>query len=259
MTPAPAIRWLYRFQPKPNPRLRLICFPWAGGGVTPYWSWPKFLPDDIEVGAVHLPGRDDRSGEAPFTAVPKLVEALAKGLAPWLDIPFACYGHSLGALVAYELLRYLRRSGGPSAKHLFVSARRAPHLQSSEAPCHNLPQEAFVAELMRRYDGIPRQILAEPELLKRFLPVLRADLKAEETYLHVPAEPLDVPITAFGGSEDHCINRENLDAWKCMTGGSFQVHVLAGGHFFLDKAQPQMLRIIAQQLENRPSKAVAEP
>ena len=153
-------------------------------------------------------------------------------------MPFACYGHSMGALVAYELLRYpgdARAGLQPST----CSFRRAAHptCEFRIALSQFAGSPAFVAELIRRYNGIPQAILAEPELLKRFLPVLRADLKIEETYLHIAGEPLDVPITAFGGSQDHRVTRENLHAWGHMTRGSFQIHVVAGGHFFRERAQ----------------------
>src|SRR5262245_31979426 len=158
--------WFYTPQPRPHARLRLFCFPYAGGGVSTYRSWPNYLPADVEVCSIRLPGRDDRMGEKPFANLPALVDALAVGLRPRLAAPYAFYGHSMGALIAFELARHLRHRSENLPVHLFVSARRAPQVPSHEAPCHQLTDSEFVDTLVRRYNGIPKIILAEPELMK---------------------------------------------------------------------------------------------
>jgi medium-chain acyl-[acyl-carrier-protein] hydrolase len=240
--------WFQRRHHRPGARMRLFCFPHAGGGVATYRVWADRLPPDIDVCAVQMPGRDARAREAPCSDLPLLVESLAAGLAPHVDLPFAFFGHSLGALVAFEVTRQLRRQGGPLPVHLIVSARRAPQLPNVDTPTYDLPEPAFVDTLVRRYNGIPPAVLAEPELLAMFLPVLRADLEMTETYRYAPEDPLDVPITVLGGLEDRLAARADLAAWKDMTRAAFSLHMMAGGHFFVHTAPDEPLRIVTRQL-----------
>jgi medium-chain acyl-[acyl-carrier-protein] hydrolase len=180
-----------------------------------------------------------------------LVEALAKGLEGSLDKPYALFGHSMGGLIAYELIRRLRAGGVPLPVHLFVSARRAPHIVDPEAPIHALPEPEFVNQLVRRYNGVPPAVLREPELMALFLPILRADFQVIETYQWTGDDWFDRPITAFGAIDDPLVSPEHIRAWKDVTSGPFKVHMMSGGHFFLQKSQSQLLRLIAQQLVNR--------
>jgi medium-chain acyl-[acyl-carrier-protein] hydrolase len=251
MTPtAGSNTWFHCRQPRPQARLRLFCFPYAGSGVAVYRNWPDQLPEDIEVCAVQLPGRDGRTSEPPFTEIPALVAALADGLSPWMGTPSAFFGHSMGALIAYELIRYLQGKRGPKPVHLIVSARRAPDIRNSEPPIHSLPEPAFVDQLVRRYGGIPTAVLAEADLMKLFLPTLRADFRLIETYRHVPGEPLDLPITVCGGVEDRLVSEADLTAWRNMTRDRCSVHLLPGDHFYLQNARGGLLPLIARELEN---------
>jgi len=249
MTPNPSANvWLRCPQPRPQARLRLFCFPYAGGGAAAYRTWPNHLPGDVEVCAIQLPGRDERLGETPYSDLVTLLEALAEGLAPRLEAPYAVFGHSLGALLAYELVRHQRRRGGNLPVHLFVSARRAPHVPSREPPCHLLPEQAFIQALVRRYNGIPQAILAEPAVMRLFLPVLRADFSVMETYRFVAEDPLDQAITAFGGLDDQVVSRADLETWRMTTRGECAIHMIPGGHFFLQTAPTALLDVIARQL-----------
>src|SRR4051794_21819301 len=139
--------WFQCRRPNPQARLRLLCFPYAGGGVAVFRAWPDLLPAEIEVWAIQLPARDGRMRELIPDDVQTLALAAADGLGPLLDIPFACFGHSMGALLAFEFARQLRRRGQPGLTHLFVSARRAPQHSRTETPLHTLPQESFIAML----------------------------------------------------------------------------------------------------------------
>jgi medium-chain acyl-[acyl-carrier-protein] hydrolase len=241
--------WFYSPQPRPHARLRLFCIPYAGGGVAAYHSWPNHLPSDVEVCAIQLPGRDSRLREKPFIDLLALVDALAEGLSPWLASPYALFGHSMGALIAYGLVRHIRRQGGNPPVRLFVSGRRAPHVPGRQSPCHHLPDPEFVETLVQRYNGIPKAVLAEPELMDLFLPILRADFTLMETYSHVPEEPLQQAITVFGGIDDQSVNRADLDAWKDVTRGETDLHILQGDHFFVQTARTALLSIISRQIE----------
>lgn len=213
-----------------------------------YRTWSRHLPSDIEVCAVQLPGRDVRTQDEPATEMSALVAGLAEGLAPWLARPCAFFGHSMGAIVAFELVRHLRRQAGPLPVHLFVSSRRAPQIVSQEPPCHDLPEADFVNRLVERYNGIPRAILAEPELMKLFLPLLRADFKLLETYRYLPEDLLDQPVTVFGGAQDSIVTNDDLRAWRDVTRGGFHLLMMPGGHFFVQDAEVELLRVVAQQL-----------
>jgi medium-chain acyl-[acyl-carrier-protein] hydrolase len=240
--------WLFCPQPRPQASIRLFCFPYAGGGVAPYRTWAKYVSSDIEILAIRLPGRDGRMGEKPVSNLGILVEVLAEALGPRISAPFAFYGHSLGALISYELVRQLRRRGKSLPQHLFVAARRAPHVPSRDTDCHQLPDPAFIDTLIQRYNGIPPAVLAEPELMNLFLPVLRADFTLMETYQHASEDLLEIPITVFGGMQDRVVPRNDLDAWKDLTTATTQVHMIDGDHFFLQTAQPTLLNVIAQKL-----------
>jgi medium-chain acyl-[acyl-carrier-protein] hydrolase len=163
--------------------------------------------------------------------------------------PFAFFGHSLGARVGFELARSLRRQGKRLPAHLFVSASPAPQCSAPhERQVHMLPKAAFLAELERR-NGIPQEVLAEPELLDLLLPMLRADFTLYETAVYSSEPPLDCPITTFGGEEDHLVSREALAAWREQTVGPFQTAFFAGDHFFLRTAETELLRAIGYALQ----------
>lgn len=231
----------------PRTRLRLFCLPYAGGGAGIYRGWGALLPPEIQLCAVHLPGRGNRFGEAPVARSEALVETLAADLAPYFDLPFAFFGHSMGALLGFELIRHLRDAGMPLPEHLCVSGRRAPQLPREKRNLHDLPEDEFMEEL-RSLDGTPEEILQHPELMELFAPILRADFQLCETYAFVPGAPLDTPISAFGGLEDPDVSRDDLLAWKEQTRGSFRLRMFPGGHFFLHAARQGLVHAVAEDL-----------
>jgi surfactin synthase thioesterase subunit len=243
-------KWFRSLLPLPDARFRLFCFPHAGGSVATYRSWPRHLPSDVEVCAVQLPGRDVRMRDEPITEMPRLVDELAEGLASSLERPHAFFGHSMGAIIAFELVRRLRRQARPLPVHLFVSARSAPQIVDGKPPCHDLPEADFVNHLVERYNGIPQPILAEPELMRLFLPILRADFKLIENYRYQPGETLEQPVTAFGGAEDPIVTSAELGAWRDVTHGAFHLHMMSGGHFFLQSSEAELARLIANELRS---------
>ncbi|MCC7362522.1 MAG: thioesterase [Anaerolineales bacterium] len=240
--------WFHCRKPNPDAQLRLLCFPYAGGGVSVFRAWPDRLPAEIEVWAIQLPGRDGRLREPIPADLPTLAAAIADGLGPFSDRPFACFGHSLGALLAFEFARELRRRGQVEPSRLLVSARRAPQLPRTEAPLHTLPEPQFIAGLQQRYNGIPAAILAEPELMQLFLPMLRADFKLIELYQYRAEAPLACPITAFGGAQDTLALPAELAAWQAQSHGAFNLQLFPGGHFYLQTALPQLLAAVQQAL-----------
>ncbi len=240
--------WLLRTAPRPSARARLFCFSNAGVGASVYRRWPAGLPEALEVCAVQLPGRETRFREPAMTSLPAIVEALVPALLPELDRPFAFFGHSMGAVVANEVARALDARGAPQPRHLFASARRPPHIPGPESHLHPLPDDAFIAEIGRRYGGIPPEVLQHADLMALLLPSLRADIMALETHLPRPRPPLSCPITAFGGSDDRLTPREHLDAWRGETTAAFRVRVFPGGHFYLDTSRAELLADIAATL-----------
>ncbi len=245
----PLERWIRRPAGSPRPgQARLVCFPYAGGGGGVFHPWGSVCPPALDLCAVVLPGREARLAEEPVEELLPLVRTLATVLAPVLLPPFALYGHSLGAVLAYELARELGRSGRPLPSALFVSGRNAPHLADPRPRLHRLPRKEFVEEIVRRYNGIPEAILAEPELLDLLLPALRADVAMIERYVHEPGESLGVPIHVFGGLSDPSTTRVGLEAWRELAGGRFTLRLLPGDHFFLQTARAELLSAIGETL-----------
>ena len=248
MTTAAAFdSWIAYRKPCPQARLRLFCFPYAGGGVSIFRAWSDSLPADVEVCPVQLPGRGTRLMESPFTRLSPLIQALAQALLPFLDKPFAFFGHSLGALVSFELARQLRREYAVQPVRLFISADRAPQIPNRDPPIHSLPEGEFLVEL-RRLNGTPREVLEDEELRQIMLPLLRADFAVYETYGYSTEPPLNCPISAFGGLQDHRVSRGDLEAWRDQTSGSFSLRMFPGDHFFLNTTQPILLRVLYQEL-----------
>jgi medium-chain acyl-[acyl-carrier-protein] hydrolase len=211
--------------------------------------WPDALPDSVEVCPVQPPGRETRFREAPYARMAPLVTALADALRPEFERPYALFGHSMGALVAFELAHEQRRRRARPPEQLIVSGRSAPHLPARLKPLHNLPDDELRAEL-RRLDGTPAAVLDNDELTRALFPTLRADSAVCETYAPADEPPLDCPILALGGERDPFAPPSDLDAWREHTRGAFHRHVLPGGHFFLQTDRALFLQLLARHLES---------
>ena len=186
-------------RPVAKPRVRLYCLPYAGGSASAYHAWARALPDDVELSGVQLPGRSLRIHEPPLRRLPELLRALLPRLERQ-DAPYVLFGHSMGALVAFELARGLRHLGAPPPAGLIVSGSRAPERRGASHDLHRLPDEDFLREL-RRFEGLPEEVLRDPELLALTLPALRADFEMIETWQSEPEPPLPVRMAALGGTE----------------------------------------------------------
>lgn len=237
---------LFRSPGARAPRRRLICLPFAGGGVAAFRSWTRHLPDDVEVLVVQLPGRESRLREAPFDDIPEIVDALRPLVTEASDLPYALFGHSMGALIAFELALSLEAGGGRGPAHLFVSARRPPDEPELDPPVHGLPDDAFVDELQRRYRAIPDAVRQEPELLALLLPGLRADIRAIERY--APSSPRKVrcPVHVFGGVQDSYPRPAQLPGWQRVAEQGVRVRLFPGNHFYLAEQQAALLADISE-------------
>jgi len=233
--------------PDPQATTRLFCFPYAGGGVSAFRLWPGEMLPGIELCLVQYPGRENRLHEAPMTRLSELVDALIPLITPLLDRPFAFFGHSLGALVAFELARELQRRAQLSPIYFFASGGCAPQLPARKPPIHSLPREEFIAGLSE-FNGTPEVIWRNKELVELLLPMLRADMSILETYTYLPSPPLTCPILATGGLQDTVVQPEELYAWREQTSRFFSVQMFPGDHFFLQSSWKPLLEVISRTL-----------
>ncbi|MBS1799375.1 MAG: thioesterase [Acidobacteria bacterium] len=223
-------------------RVRLFCLPHAGSGAVTYQSWKRELPSFVEICALRLPGREMRLSERVNSNCRILSKDIAEAVAGECDLPYAIFGHSMGALLAFELARNLRDKGVSQPKLLFLSGRIGAHVALRTSPLHELPLDLFLAELEVRYGALPRELLEDREMLDFYLPILRADIKLVETYQYQTCNPLDCPIYVTAGEDDRSVWAEGLSAWKQHTTGDFGLTMYQGGHFYLsgDSRKPFM-------------------
>jgi surfactin synthase thioesterase subunit/glycosyltransferase involved in cell wall biosynthesis len=216
---------------------RVFWFPHAGGGGA---KIPRCI-------GVVLPGRESRMAEAPFTSMAALVNALADAIDPYLTQPFAFGGHSMGAALAFELARELRRRGRPLPDILIASAARAPQFRRGHVPPPAPSRVQFLDEL-RRLQGFPAEVLNDPAMLRAILPALEADAALYRNYVYAAEPPFAFPIRAYGGLEDPNIRREHLEGWREQTRSSFAVREFPGGHFYLNTARTDFLAALEGDL-----------
>jgi surfactin synthase thioesterase subunit len=216
----------------------------------------RALSPGIDVLAVQYPGRQDRRLEPQIDNIPELVDRMYQALDEWTDRPFAFFGHSMGAVLAYELTRKLQAAGDRSPTMLFVSGRRAPSC-GRRSSVHRLDDERLLAEL-RRVGGTDERILADPDLRTAILAVTRNDYRAIETYVHVPAPPLECPISVLVGDRDPQVSVDEAAAWAQHSEGPFDIHVLPGGHFYVNDQWPRVTGIVTAALEQGPRSIARE-
>jgi surfactin synthase thioesterase subunit/glycosyltransferase involved in cell wall biosynthesis len=229
--------------------LTLFCFPYAGGGAMAYRAWRDSLPE-LAVVAARLPGRESRLGEPPIPSMTEVVETLGAEILPRLTSgPFAFFGHSMGAIIAFELARWLRARGHAGPKSLHVSAARPPVFRLDWTPGPE-PEEAEFLQELRRLEGMPRDVLENPELMRVALPAIRADAALYRQYRYQPTEPLDTPVFAYGGESDPNIRPEHLSRWAEVTSGPLALRMFPGGHFFIQSATREFLQALQQDLHS---------
>lgn len=243
--------WLTRFQRRSTPAERLFCFAHAGGHSVAFRQWPGGLPDRIEVICVQLPGRANRLREPPIASMDELVSRLVSVLAPELERPFAFFGHSMGAVLAWAVARALAEHGHPMPSQLLLSGRRGPRVPHREPPLSGLSNPEFIATIMRRYGGIPHELLRHPDVMELLLPAMRADIAAIENFEPPRQTKLPIPIAAFGGIDDHMITRADMAAWSEETSREFRLRLFPGGHFYLEEQRAELLAEITDLLGAR--------
>ena len=233
----------------PDAQMRLFCIPYAGGGASIFHAWRNGNLREAQVCAIQMPGRESRISDIPFTDMTPLVEELGQAILPWLDMPFAFFGHSNGALVSFELVRLLRRRNLRLPLALIVAGNNAPDAPHLHPPIAQLPEKDFLKQL-RELNGVPKDIERNAEIMELLLPTLRADINISETYRYVPEEPLDCPIMAVYGSHDPETDYESVLAWQRQTRREFCTQDIPGDHFFLNSSRRILLRHLSLYLKN---------
>ncbi|MCT2581936.1 thioesterase II family protein [Actinophytocola gossypii] len=242
-----AERWLSRAVPRPDAEVELFCLPYAGAGASAYREWPAAFGPEIEVTALRLPGRENRIRERPEVDPVAVASVIASVVGA--GRPYALFGHSMGGRLGFEVIRELRRAGRPLPVRLYPSGIIPPDQRSRSVldGVSRVPDDELV-ERLTAGGGMPEVLLAEPDLLDLFLPVLRADLTWLDDYEYVPGDPIPVPVVAFAGESDPVAPLSKMDGWTAHTSAGFTLHTLPGGHFFLHEQVDRIAGVIMADL-----------
>lgn len=242
-------RWVQPMSPASGAaRIRLFCFPYAGGGTAMFREWARELPVELGVYGIQLPGRESRMLEPPIGELRAVLTELQPAILPYLNVPFAFFGHSMGAVISWELARSLKSARGITPAHLFVSGSRPLPDAGLWLTGFDSLSDAELVEEMRKLNGTPDEVMRDADLLSLVLPGFRTDLSLLDKYCYQPGEPLDCPATVFGGDRDPVVPAADLGGWADLTTGDVQVRVMAGDHFFLQPARADILASIVGRL-----------
>ena len=241
-------QWFEAVIPVEKRALQLFCFPYAGGSAQVFRHWQQHFSSDVSLWLAHLPGRDKRFAQPPFKSLKELVEVLADAIVPMLWEDYAFWGHSMGALISFELARELRRRKHALPGAMFVGGCRAPQVPASAPTTFDLPEEDFIGQL-KRLNGTPRELFEDPETLKFFLPTLRADFQTTETYAYQPEDPLACAIYAYGGLQDTDVPVKSLRAWGQQTSRKFEARLFPGDHFFIHSSTPNLIDVLRRDVQ----------
>lgn len=243
-TPSDRSRWIRNFNPAPNARTRLVCFPHAGGSASYYFPLSRALTPEVDVYAVQYPGRQDRHSEPFIDTIDELADRVFAVLGDLADEPVAFFGHSMGAVLAFEVTRRLEEAGrGPSV--VFVSGSRAPHRYEDDGDSRT---DADLIEVMRDLGGTDPRVLGDQDLLETFLPPFRNDFRALAAYRRAPDAAVRAPLVVMTATDDPKTSEADARAWDAHTSGPVEVHTFTGGHFYLEKQAPRVIDVITQRL-----------
>ncbi|MBO4206243.1 thioesterase II family protein [Micromonospora echinofusca] len=242
--------WFCRASESAAP-VRLFCFPFAGGNAAAFLPWQALLGPDVELWVAQLPGRGARLFEPPLSDLDELVGELTGAMAGYTDRPYALFGHSLGALVAFEVARALHRDGRPGPRGLWVAGAEGPRTRSVRQVLHDLP-DAELIEALRDYGGTPTELLDDPEMMALLLPGLRADFALDECYTYRPGAPLDLPVHVLLADRDPHVEPARVAGWSQESSRPVQRHVFPGDHFFLFPHQATITALLAAGLATDP-------
>ena len=239
--------WFHIKKPMPNAKMRLFCFPYAGGSAQIYVDWHEYLPDSVEVVALQYPGRGSRFADPLIGTCKEMVDSIIPEMLPALNKPFALFGHSNGGMVSFELARELYKRGVTNQLHHFLSAKRAIHLPPVRKPMHNLPFDEFIEQIVD-LGGTPPEILAQKELMELFVPILRSDFSLGETFSYQDTHKLHCDATLLYGSEDNDVPKEDVLAWQQLIEKPVDTHEFEGGHFFINSGKEKVLELVNHKL-----------
>jgi surfactin synthase thioesterase subunit len=233
---------------RPMARVRLLCIPFAGAGVSAFSKWSPLLPETIEPFAVQLPGREERLRSTPFRSWQPMMDSLITAASSLPPLPTALFGHSLGAVIALDLARHLYSAHPRRLRQLFVSGRPWPgHSGSRRLNADTLDDDQLLAALDREY-GSGSSSLSHPEIREVMLPALRADLALLDSHVYRHAPPLTCPLTVYGGDSDPGTSPSSLDGWRAETSGPFRLVTLAGNHFFVESRRRELVTDIVRAI-----------
>lgn len=242
-------KWVVIRQPKPTAKLKLICFPYAGGDASVFSSWADKVHPAVEVLAIQAPGRSNRLSEPALRSIDQITESLCSELLPFLDRSYAVLGHSLGARIAYEFVHKTRLKGLRQPVYYIGSGSKAPHVPSREGIRYDLPDNEFI-EAIKDLGGTPKAVIENKELMDLVLPTLKADFFLVDTYRAIQRLPLDIPASIFNGLKDYDLDEDFNAQWQTHFSEVLEFKTFDSGHFFINDMREEYLLALNNCLTN---------
>ena len=244
----PEDKWITRTHEVKAPRMRMFTFHYAGGSRAMYADWYKDLPDDVEVCSVQLPGRENRMEETPFRDFFPLIQSLGKAIQPYLDIPYVTFGHCMGGLTSFELIRQLRRSNQPLPQQMFISAFIGPQIKNPTSTIMRISGNT-IDDFFDILGGTPDSIKENFGLMNMNRPIMEADNDLLRAYGYVEDDPLDIPISLFAASNDKLVHVHEVERWADQTTKQFELKLFPGDHFYIFSHRPWLMKALNKRLD----------